>query len=142
MYRRFLQIGALLGALGVALGAFGVHSLKTLVSAESLNAFETGVRYQFYHCFALLIAAILYRRSPSKKLEWAGIFFISGIILFSGSLYVLTLLDAMDASGSEGFGAVTPLGGLCFILGWIFLMIGVRRSGHNSRSASSGGESK
>ena len=136
MYRRFLKIGAISGALAVIIGAFGAHSLKPLLSQETLNTFETGVRYQFYHTFALLITAILYRRSPVKSIEWAGIFFISGIALFSGSLYLLTILDLAGAVGLSGIGAITPLGGACFIAGWISLFLGIRKSSHSSKNSS------
>lgn len=132
MSKRFIQYAAILGALSVVLGAFGAHALKKLVEADTVATFETGVRYQFYHTFALLAVGILYRRMPGKIMEWAGIFFISGIVLFSGSLYLLTYLNATETVGLRGVGAVTPLGGLCFIAGWICLFIqslkpGVRR---------------
>jgi len=138
MYRKFLQIGALSGVLAVAIGAFGAHSLKSMISPEAMNTFETGVRYQFYHTFALLISAILYRRSPVRLMEWSGIFFISGICLFSGSLYALTILEATGTSGLGGIGSITPLGGICFVLGWVFMFLGARRSSHGSKPSSEG----
>lgn len=134
MSKRFIQYAALLGALSVALGAFGAHSLKKIIDESSLATFETGVRYQFYHTFALLATGILYRRMPTKLMEWAGILFISGIVLFSGSLYALTFLQAVENVGLKGIGAITPLGGLCFIAGWICLFIqALRPSQHVSR---------
>ena len=123
MSKRFIQYAAILGALSVILGAFGAHALKKIVEAEHLATFETGVRYQFYHTFALLATGILYRRMPGKLMEWAGILFISGIVLFCGSLYILTLLEATENVGLKSIGAITPLGGLCFIAGWICLFI-------------------
>ena len=123
MSKRFIQYAAILGALSVALGAFGAHALKKIVEADAVATFETGVRYQFYHTFALLAIGILYRRMPGKIMEWAGILFISGIVLFSGSLYLLTYLNATETVGLKGVGAITPLGGLCFIAGWICLLI-------------------
>jgi uncharacterized membrane protein YgdD (TMEM256/DUF423 family) len=123
MSKRFIQYAAILGALSVALGAFGAHALKKIVEADAVATFETGVRYQFYHTFALLAVGILYRRMPTKIMEWAGILFISGIVLFSGSLYLLTYLNATETVGLKGVGAITPLGGLCFIAGWICLLI-------------------
>ena len=119
MNRNFLMAGALLAAVAVICGAFGAHFLKTKLTAESLQTFETAVRYQFYHAFALLAAGILYASFPGKLLKWAGYLFISGIILFSGSLYVLCGLSAM-----KWIGAITPIGGLCFIAGWILLAAG------------------
>ena len=109
MSRRFIQYASILGALSVAFGAFGAHALKKIVEADAVATFETGVRYQFYHTFALLAIGILYRRMPTKIMEWAGILFISGIILFSGSLYLLTYLNATETVGLKGVGAITPL---------------------------------
>jgi len=123
MSKRFIQYAAILGAIGVILGAFGAHALKKIVGADQITTFETGVRYQFYHTFALLAIGILYRRMPGKLMEWAGILFISGIVLFCGSLYILTLLEATENVGLKSIGAITPLGGLCFIGGWICLFI-------------------
>jgi uncharacterized membrane protein YgdD (TMEM256/DUF423 family) len=116
MNRKFLITGALLAALAVVCGAFGAHFLKTKLTAEGLQIFETAVRYQFYHAFALLVGGILYATFPGKLLQWSGKLFIVGIILFSGSLYVLCGLSSM-----KWIGAVTPAGGLCFITGWILL---------------------
>jgi uncharacterized membrane protein YgdD (TMEM256/DUF423 family) len=125
MHKNFLVTGAILGAVAVALGAFGAHSLKQIVSPETVNTFDTGVRYQVYHTLALLIVAILFERFPNKWIRWAGWAFISGIILFSGSLYILTALRATDTVGLDGIGIVTPFGGLAFILGWVFLCAGL-----------------
>ena len=138
MSRRFIQYAALLGALSVALGAFGAHNLKKILDESSLATFETGVRYQFYHTFALLVIGILYRRMPTKLMEWSGILFISGIVLFCGSLYVLTFLQAVENVGLKGIGAITPLGGVCFIAGWICLFIqALKPSTHISRKEKS-----
>ncbi|MCO5235217.1 MAG: DUF423 domain-containing protein [Chitinophagaceae bacterium] len=134
MSKRFIQYAAILGALSVALGAFGAHALKKFVEADVVATFETGVRYQFYHTLALLCVGILYRRMPGKVMEWAGIFFISGIVLFSGSLYLLTYLNATETVGLGGVGAITPLGGLCFIAGWICLFIqSLKPNAHRER---------
>ncbi len=127
MHRFFLIIGSILGALSVALGAFGAHSLKKIVSPEAVSTFETGVRYQFYHTFALLLIAVLYEKFSNKWLVWAGNSFIIGIILFCGSLYILTLLNATNNVGLRKIGIITPFGGLFFIAGWLFLMWGVSR---------------
>jgi len=127
MNRNFLSIAALLGALSVILGAFAAHSLRQFVGAEGVTIFETGVRYQFYHVFALLIVALLSEKFTGKWLIRAGNCFIIGIILFSGSLYTLTALKAFDNGSLRFIGAVTPIGGLFFIAGWIFLWIGVMK---------------
>jgi uncharacterized membrane protein YgdD (TMEM256/DUF423 family) len=123
MHRWFLIAAALIGALSVALGAFAAHGLKQVVSAEAVATFETGVRYQFYHAFALMAVAILYEKFPGSLLRWAGNCFQIGIILFSGSLYLLTALKATETVGSKNIGFVTPFGGLFFIAGWLLLLI-------------------
>ena len=124
MNKTYLITASLLGALAVALGAFGAHGLKRIVDVESVATFQTGVQYQVYHTFALLAAAILYERFSNKWMKWAGTCFIIGIILFSGSLYLLTLLKAADQVGLRGVGIITPIGGMFFIAGWLFLFAG------------------
>ncbi len=116
MNKNFLTAGALFAAVAVICGAFGAHFLKTKLSAEGLQTFETAVRYQFYHAFALLVTGILYKEFSNKLLKWAGNLFIAGIILFSGSLYILCGVQSL-----KWIGAITPFGGLCFITGWILL---------------------
>ena len=96
MHKRFLKIAALTGALSVMLGAFAAHGLKNLLSAVNLQVFETAVRYQFYHVFALLAVGILYKEFPGKLMAWAGNLFVAGIILFSGSLYLLCYVKHTD----------------------------------------------
>lgn len=125
MHKGFLIIASVLGALSVVLGAFGAHALKQIVPQESVATFETGVRYQFYHTFALFAVAILFRAYPGKWLLWSGWLFFIGIILFSGSLYLLTALKGTNTVGLKGIGIITPFGGLFFIAGWICLMAGV-----------------
>lgn len=113
MDRTFLFIGSVLGFLGVILGAFGAHALRSRLSPEMLAVFETGVRYQMYHTFAVLIVAAAIGHSGSARLlTLSGWLFFAGIVLFSGSLYALAL------SGVGTLGAITPLGGLLFIAGW------------------------
>ncbi|MDQ2720821.1 MAG: DUF423 domain-containing protein [Bacteroidota bacterium] len=133
MHKGFLKTAALLGAISVGLGAFAAHSLKGTVSDYAFEIFETAVRYQFYHVFALLITGILYKGFPGKLLKWSGKLFILGIILFSGSLYVLAFIKAAVMPGYNWLGAITPFGGLCFIIGWIclFLSISKKRSFEN-----------
>jgi len=113
MDRTFLLIGSVLGFLGVAFGAFGAHALRGRLSPEMLTVFETGVRYQMYHAFAVLIvAAAIGHAGTARLLVLAGWSFFAGILLFSGSLYVLAL------TGAGILGAVTPFGGLLFLIGW------------------------
>jgi uncharacterized membrane protein YgdD (TMEM256/DUF423 family) len=118
MHKKFISIAAIITAIAVLLGAFGAHALKEKLSLENLQTFETGVRYQFYHAFALLAVGILYKEIDSRLLKWAGWFFIGGIILFSGSLYVLSCWQNM-----RWVGVITPFGGLSFITGWILLAV-------------------
>jgi len=117
MDRTFLLIGALSGTIGVAIGAFGAHGLRGRLSPEMLAVFETGVRYHLYHALALLAVAALMSRIDGRLITAAGWLFTSGIVLFSGSLYLLAL------TGVTTLGAVTPVGGLAFMLGWACLAI-------------------
>jgi len=133
MHKGFLIIASVLAALSVALGAFGAHALKKLVPPETVGSFETGVRYQFYHTFALFIVAILFRSFPGKWMTAAGWLFVAGIILFSGSLYLLTMLKATNAVGLKGIGIITPFGGLFFIAGWICMLIGILSVDNSSK---------
>src|SRR5688572_27428725 len=112
MDRTFILVGALAGFVGVALGAFGAHFLKARLSVEMLAVFETGVRYHLIHAVALLATATFMARPGGRLFTAAGWLFTSGIVLFSGSLYVLAL------TGITTFGAITPLGGLAFLAGW------------------------
>ena len=114
--------GAFFAGLGVMLGAFGAHGLKTRVDPAMLAIFETGVRYQMYHALALLAVGWAASRNPSGWTDWAGALFVIGTVIFSGSLYVMTL------TGLRWLGAITPIGGLAFIVGWVLLGIGALRS--------------
>jgi uncharacterized membrane protein YgdD (TMEM256/DUF423 family) len=115
MDRLFFLIGALSAFAGVAAGAFGAHGLKERLSADMLAVFETGVRYQMYHAFALLAAAWAADRWPGTLTSAAGWLFVAGTLVFSGSLYALSL------SGQRWLGAITPIGGLAFLAGWLCL---------------------
>jgi uncharacterized membrane protein YgdD (TMEM256/DUF423 family) len=125
MHKIHLVLGSILAGLGVVLGAFGAHKLKQIVPPETVSSYQTGVQYQMYHAFALLIVGILSERLSSSLINWAGAFFVIGIVLFSGSLYLLASLKAMDKVGVSGIGIITPIGGLMFIMGWILLLIAV-----------------
>jgi uncharacterized membrane protein YgdD (TMEM256/DUF423 family) len=112
MDRVFFTIGSVFGFLGVALGAFGAHALKARLDPALLASFEVGVRYQMYHACALLAVGWAYTRWPGKALIAGGFLFVLGIVLFSGSLYVLSM------SGVRMFGAITPFGGVALLAGW------------------------
>ncbi|MBX7278897.1 DUF423 domain-containing protein [Pseudomonas sp. ERGC3:01] len=115
MLRSFLMLAAFFGFTGVALGAFAAHGLKNRLSAEYLAIFQTGVTYQLVHALALFGVALLAAHIPGRLVSWASISFTVGILLFSGSLYALTL------TGISKLGIITPFGGLAFLLGWFFL---------------------
>jgi uncharacterized membrane protein YgdD (TMEM256/DUF423 family) len=121
MDRAFFIMGAVLAALGVAAGAFGAHALRGRLTPDLLNVFETGVRYQLIHALGLLAVAWASARWPGRATNMAGWLFLAGIVLFSGSLYALSM------SGVRALGAITPLGGVAFIAGWIALAWGVWR---------------
>lgn len=117
----WLVVGALAGAAGVALGAFGAHGLKARVSAEMLAVYETGVRYQMYHALALVAVGLAAGRFAAGWLTLAGWLFLCGIAVFSGTLYAMTF------TGARWLGAITPLGGLSLIAGWLALALAAWR---------------
>jgi uncharacterized membrane protein YgdD (TMEM256/DUF423 family) len=123
MVRTFLMLAAFFGFTGVALGAFAAHGLKSRMSAEYLAIFHTGVLYQLIHALAILGVAVLAAQLPGRLMTWAGYSFAVGIVLFSGSLYVLTL------TGISKLGIVTPFGGLAFLFGWALLGLTAWRLG-------------
>jgi uncharacterized membrane protein YgdD (TMEM256/DUF423 family) len=118
--KRTLTIAAVCGMTAVMLGAFGAHALKKVISPEMLEVFKTGVQYQFYHTFALLAVGILIHFGESKALKWSASLFLTGILLFSGSLYALTLTNI------KMLGVITPFGGVAFIAGWVLLVVHLR----------------
>lgn len=122
-FRKILKLAAILGAISVILGAFGAHKLKELINEQSLQNWETGVRYQFYHTFAIMLSGMLLMNSNIKEFRIASIAFFIGIILFSGSLYGLSL-RSLTSANLIWLGPITPLGGVSFIVGWIYLFIG------------------
>ena len=121
MAARWFAVGAWLGAAGVALGAFGAHGLKAHVPAERLAVWDTAAKYHLIHALALLAAAWASERWPGPASTSAAWLFVAGIVVFSGSLYALTL------TGVKGLGAITPLGGICFIAGWVCLALAAMR---------------
>lgn len=121
--------GLFFACLAVIIGAFAAHALKPLLSLKEINNFETGVKYQFYHSFALILVGFLSSHIPSQvsKFKWAGFCFFIGILLFSGSLYLLSIQSIFNIS-IPFLGPITPLGGLLLILGWLFSILGVLKS--------------
>lgn len=119
--KSILTIAAISGLLAVVLGAFGAHALKKMISPEMLEVYKTGVQYQFYHTFALLAVGVLMHFNTSKALQWSGYLFVVGILLFSGSLYVMTI------TGIKALGIITPFGGTVWIVAWFLLMVHCRK---------------
>ena len=120
--RLFFGLGAASALIGVAAGAFGAHALKTRLTPEMLAVFEVGIRYQMYHAFALIACAWAVTRWPGALTSTAGWLFVAGTIVFSGSLYALSL------TGMRSLGAIAPLGGLALIGGWLCLAIAALRA--------------
>jgi uncharacterized membrane protein YgdD (TMEM256/DUF423 family) len=132
MWQKWFATGALLAGLAVILGAFGAHGLLDLLRGYDaflqLQAFETGTRYEMYHAFALMITALVMKlQGKSKLLRFTAWLFVSGILLFSGSLYLLSTRDIIGLHNWKWLGPVTPLGGLCFIAGWTLLAVSILR---------------
>ncbi|MGC4116080.1 MAG: DUF423 domain-containing protein [Myxococcales bacterium] len=120
--RLFVALGALNGFLAVAAGAFGAHALKSRLSADLLAVFETGARYQMFHALGLIAIGLVFAARPSAMLTGAGWTMLAGIVLFSGSLYVLAL------SGVRALGAITPIGGVAFLVAWTLLAVASLRA--------------
>jgi len=115
---KFLLLGSLSALLSVAMGAFGAHGLKSVISPEMLTVYQTGVTYQMYHALGLIGVALIHRQAPnSKLLHWAGWLMFAGILLFSGSLYSLALLNL------NWLGMITPVGGVCFLTAWLLITL-------------------
>lgn len=125
--KKLITIGVL-GAIAVSLGALGAHFLKSklqtgLITPDQLNGFDTAVKYQMYHVIAMLALVLLSKHTAHKFIHWAYMSFLTGIILFSGSLYLLCTRDLLGADWLKVFGPVTPIGGLFFVAGWILLAL-------------------
>jgi uncharacterized membrane protein YgdD (TMEM256/DUF423 family) len=134
--KRLMAIG-LLGATAVAFGAMGAHYLKSKIEGggitlDQVNGFDTGVKYQIYHTLAMLFLVLHYKEHPNKYLDWAYLFFFFGIIMFSGSLYLLCTRNLLGADWLTVLGPVTPLGGVCFIIGWLLISFSVLKKGKNT----------
>lgn len=122
MHKRIILTAAISGILAVSLGAFGAHALKVRVSADALALWKTGVEYHFYHTLALLFLGN-FNSVKSNWVKFSSYCFTGGIILFSGSLYLLALREVFQTNYGPVLGPITPLGGLLFILGWLFLLV-------------------
>jgi uncharacterized membrane protein YgdD (TMEM256/DUF423 family) len=144
--RRFLLIGALSGLFAVALGAFGAHILRKILTPEEVQIFDIGVRYQFYHTFALMFVVFLSRYVSHRWTDIAGWLFIIGIFFFSGSLYLLAVAESFKLNDITAIlGPMTPIGGLLFMGGWLALFRAAfdykKSSGKHHRSSNSSSSS-
>ncbi|MEO5911592.1 MAG: DUF423 domain-containing protein [Pelobium sp.] len=126
MNKRIIIFAAIFGTLGVVLGAFGAHSLKKILNPDQLEIWHTAVQYHFYHTFALLFLST-FARFRNKIINFSSYCFTAGIILFSGSLYLMALKDVLGWSNLNFLGPITPIGGVFFILGWLSLMLAALR---------------
>ena len=123
MHKGFIVIGCVLAAMGVIMGAFGAHGLESHLSADKLEIYETAVDYHFYHALGLIVLGTVTKTTESSPLMiWSGSSMLAGIVLFSGSLYLLAL------TGLSWLGILTPFGGTAFIIAWLLFAIGIRRS--------------
>ena len=124
MNKSILILAALFGVLGVAMGAFGAHGLEGKLTPPQLTTWETAVRYQMWHVLAILFTAVLFAQQPSAMLKASAAAFLIGVVLFSGSLYLLAAKELLQLGKLSKFlGPITPLGGLSYMLGWVFLAI-------------------
>jgi len=119
--KKFAFYGAIMMALAIAFGAFGAHGLKKIVSSDMLVIFHTGVEYQFYHALGLFCVAFVAHFSPTKQVNRSGYLMIIGTLLFSGSLYLMVL------TGIKWLGAITPIGGIAFIVAWVILALSIKK---------------
>ncbi|MEM1324790.1 MAG: DUF423 domain-containing protein [Bacteroidota bacterium] len=118
MSRTFLTLGGVFLLIAVLLGAFGAHGLEEKLSVDQIDTFNVGVRYQFYHAFGLLICGVLLQINQQLALKWVGWCFAIGIVLFSGSIYLLACRDLLGIASWSWIGPITPIGGTFFIIGW------------------------
>ena len=118
MHKRILLVGSALIFLGITLGAFGAHFLKVVLSSDQLASFETGVRYQMYHGLALLFLGTYFKNKTKENLKWVVRLMVYGVILFSGSIYLLATKDFFGLDGLSVLGPVTPIGGVLLIMSW------------------------
>lgn len=120
MFKIFASLGSINALIAVMLGAFGAHALKSRLSSDMMDIFQTGVQYHFYHALGLLaVGVIAYHLPDSAWLKWSGWLMLAGIVIFSGSLYILSI------SGIKWLGAITPIGGTAFIVAWVLLTIAI-----------------
>lgn len=136
MHRTFSKLGALIAMVSVMIGAFATHYLKDLLSAQDVSSIQTATFYQFIHSIGLLLVASKYRRYKNKKILWSCILMITGIILFSGSIYLRIFLIATGSDSANALVFITPLGGLSLIISWLLLFFGIPSSEYQDNNNS------
>ena len=129
--KKILLLVSLLGALAVILGAFGAHGLKEVLPEQSLSSYNTGIRYHFYHVLVLFGLSILLKDKYNKWFYYASISLVVGIVLFSGSIYLLATKDAIGLTHYKWLGPITPIGGVFFIVAWLLIGLGAMKSNDN-----------
>lgn len=137
MQRTFFRTAALLAMVSVMLGAFGAHALKEHLSEQSLASFQTATTYMTTHAVALFIVGMMYRHYKKKTMVWSGNFFVMGIIMFSGSIYLRIALSYLGYDKLAIVNSITPFGGLMFILGWLMLFVAIPPREHHEKAAHS-----
>jgi uncharacterized membrane protein YgdD (TMEM256/DUF423 family) len=125
MHRYLIRFGAILSALSVMFSAFSAHFLQPIMSSKDFYSFQTAINMEFFHSLALILLGVLGKRYPNSYINWAGNLFLLGIILFSGSIYLLTLANSMFDVKMSMFGLITPIGGLSLFAGWVLLLLAV-----------------
>lgn len=137
MQRTFFRTAAFLSMISVILGAFGAHALKELIPEKTLASFHTATNYMMTHAIALFIVGMMYRHYKNKTMIWSGNFFVMGIIMFSGSIYLRIVLSFLGYEKLDIINIITPVGGLMFILGWLMLFISIPPREHLEKAPKS-----
>ncbi len=133
MIKKIILFGSTTAFLSVAFGAMGAHALKAHLSIEQLATFETAVRYQFAHALAILLVAALLDKLHFRFCQYSFYFFVSGVFLFSGSLYLLALRELLQIHSYKWLGPITPIGGICFLAGWVSFFLAAWKGGDKTK---------
>jgi uncharacterized membrane protein YgdD (TMEM256/DUF423 family) len=135
IHRLFFKAATITGLTGVVLGAFGTHLFKPLLLPETFSGFQTASYYQLFHALALLCAGIMYRHYKNKKMQLSGYFFIVGVVLFSGSIYARVFMELLELEKPFVLALITPVGGVFFMLGWLYMFLSVPASLQTERDS-------
>ncbi len=135
MHRLYFKTGTIMGLTGVILGAFGAHLFKPLLDQELFSGYQTATYYQLFHALAILCVGIMYRHYKNRKMQLSGYFFITGVVLFSGSIYARVLFQLLELDKPYFLALITPVGGVFFMLGWLFMFLSVPKSVQSERDS-------